>query len=252
MGGSTEIKLVTLNTHGLKGNALYIENIVQLNDIIFLAERWLLDFETFLLDQISSSHVPITQSGQKHESGRPFGGHCFFVKNTLSQNVNILHKDEHILAIEISLGDSQFIIIGIYLPAFQNNSTSLEKYEISLASINSIINQYIHQCEIIIMGDFQSFPNNIYDTHERCHSSRNNFSSTLQHFLVENEFDLLDVTNGTGPNITYHHATLQHSSYIDHIAVSKHSSLNNHGCKVINIVIRKRVSPERRPDASLT
>ena len=63
-------------------------------------------------------------------------------------------------------------------------------------------------------------------------TTRNNLSSPLKLFLQENCLELVDITNGSGPTTTYQHKTLPHSSYIDHIAVLKETSLFITSCLV--------------------
>ena len=82
-----KINLISLNTHGFKGNALYIKNVVKQNDIIFISEHWISKFETFLLEDISTTHSLITHDAQENLSGRPFGGHCFFIRKTISKTM---------------------------------------------------------------------------------------------------------------------------------------------------------------------
>ena len=50
--------------------------------------------------------------------------------------------------------------------------------------------------------------------------------------LTANKLDLIDVVHGSGPTYTYHHNTLPHSSYIDHIAAFSQSSLTFRNCLV--------------------
>ena len=227
------IKVISLNTHGFKGNVVYVNNIVKNNDIIFISEHWISKLELFLLEDISSSHSLIFHEAQKNGTGRPFGGNCFFIRKNLPNDIEIIHDEHNILAIKVKFQNKLYIFIGVYLPACRNDTKSLENYKLSLASIKSILNQYSDEGEIILLGDFQSFPNEIYEHHSRSHESRNSFSPILQTFLIENELILLDVENGFGPNYTYNHATLDHQSYIDHIAVYNHSELCKEQCNIL-------------------
>lgn len=93
---------------------------------------------------------------------------------------------------------------------------------------------YVDESEIVIIGDFQSFPSEIYDNSERNNTTRNPLSIHLKLFLQENLLELVDITNGHGPTITYQHKTLPHCSYIDHIAVLKETTLAVSSCQVHN------------------
>ena len=173
-----------------------------------------------MLEDISSSHTLVFNEAQKNESGRPFAGNCFFVRKTISQNVETLYQDHHILAIKLVTSNESFIFTGIYLPA---SNKSRDEYKIALSSIEGILKQHRHESEVIIFGDFQSFPEQLYDQLPRNNTCRNLFSPLLTQFLLQNELCLIDVTEGNGPSYTYNHAGLDHYSYIDHIAVSKYS-----------------------------
>ena len=94
------------------------------------------------------------------------------------------------------------------------------------------MNNYEDEGEVLIIGDFQSFPSLTYDNHPRNKPKRNEYSNILSDFLIFNEMQLFDVENGRGPLTTYKHKTLPNSSYIDHIAFNKHSSITPTNCIV--------------------
>ena len=177
------------------------------------------------MEDISSSHSLIFHEAQKNGTGRPFGENCFFIRKNLPNDIEIIHDEHNILAIKVKVKINCISLLAFISPACRNDTKSVENYKLSLASIKSILNQCSDEGEIILLGDFQSFPNEIFEHHSRSHESCNSFSPILQTFIIENELILLDVENGFGPNYTYNHATLDHQSYIDHIAVYNHSEL---------------------------
>ena len=59
---------------------------------------------------------------------------------------------------------TKFFIIGTYLSSSNNNQTSLEEYHSELDIIKGIINSFEDKGEIIIVGNFQSFPQKKYMT----------------------------------------------------------------------------------------
>ena len=80
------------------------------------------------------------------------------------------------------------------------------------------------------MGDFQCFPSlPINQTRE---SNTNSLSKHLTNFSTENDLHPIDITEGTGPIHTYHHLSMQNSSYIDHIMISSTLMDHNHISKV--------------------
>nr|XP_047144829.1 uncharacterized protein LOC124818292 [Hydra vulgaris] len=208
-----------LRGRSLKSNSCYISTIINSFDIIFLSEHRLSNVERFILYDLSApTHQIFFHSAEKKEYGRPFGGNAFLVCKNLLLSLHVIHEDEHILAIKGSYGNSVFIFIGVYLTSCRNTSESLKQYLSQLSVIASIINTYEDEEECITAGDFQLFPENIYDTEVRNNQTRNNFSRHLSNFLETNELSFLDIISGTGPTYTYKHKTLNNSSYIDHIA----------------------------------
>ena len=122
------------------------------------------------------------------------------------------------------------ILIGVYLTACRNTVESSNNYSCQLTILSGLLEQYSDEAEFIFCGDFQAFPTLIYDTETRNHPTRNCFSPYLASFLSTNELELIDVVSGAGPNFTYHHVSLNHKSYIDHVAVLKNSTLDIISC----------------------
>ncbi|XP_065643112.1 uncharacterized protein LOC136074699 [Hydra vulgaris] len=148
------------------------------------------------------------------------------------QNVIILYEDDHILAINLVKNNTSIVIIGTYLTSSRNNRTSLDEYTNQLDIIKGLVNNYEGVGEVIVFGDFQSFPLEIYNLLERSSPTKNNYSAALSEFIKSSEFELVDVIKGSGPKITYQHNTLPNASYIDHIAISKNTSLRYYNCFV--------------------
>ena len=84
----------------------------------------------------------------------------------------------------------------------------------------------------ILLGDLQTFPDTIYDHHCRNNVKRNPLSKLLQLFLKQNNLNLYDVTDGTGPTVTHKHKTLPNSSYIDHIVMCMDSPPSFANCEI--------------------
>jgi hypothetical protein len=49
-----EVKICSLNTHGIKGNLVYVEKMCIENDILFISEHWLHNNEQIILDSIAT------------------------------------------------------------------------------------------------------------------------------------------------------------------------------------------------------
>ena len=225
--------ILSFNCQGFKSNSAFTLSLALKNDVVFLCEHWLSTAEKSLItDQMNKSHSLYFHEAQKHERGRPYRGNAFLIRKNIFGNVNTIYKDDHIFVIKLNQHYTNIFIIGIYLISSQNNQTSVEEYQQQLNILTSLIESFSDEGEIIIVGDFQSFPQFIYDSHERNNPKRNNFSSLLTNFIQSNNLILHDVINGFGPTITYQHLNLPNSSYIDHIAIFEHSNLELTNCTV--------------------
>ncbi|XP_065675632.1 uncharacterized protein LOC136091848 [Hydra vulgaris] len=230
---NTILTLCAFNCQSFKSNSYYISKLLKYFDIIFISEHWLLNIESFLLDNVALlTHNVIFHAAEKNTHGRPYGGNAFFIKKGMS-SFHIIHEDENILAIKGTINKRHLIFIGVYLSCCRNNNESYDKYSSQLHTITSIMNNYEDEAECIISGDFQSFPYKIYDLEFRNNKTRNNLSKHLTNFIKSNELVFVDIVNGAGPTYTYQHKTLLNSSYIDHIASSKNTELCFTNCQVI-------------------
>nr|XP_047127737.1 uncharacterized protein LOC124808603 [Hydra vulgaris] len=164
-------------------------------------------------------------AAEKKAFGRPFGGNAFIIKKDVLLSPHIIYEDDNILAIKGKNKCYNLVFIGIYLTSCRNNEESLSKYKQQLNLITSIIKNYEDVSECIIAGDFQSYPETLYDSEIRNNKKRNKFSNQLTNFIKSNKLSFIDIISGAGPTYTYQHKTLSNSSYINHIAALKESSL---------------------------
>ena len=226
------VNVIALNTHGLKSNVPYVKSILMSNDIIFISEHWLSNAEKPVIkDLISKNHKLHFNPAEKKGTGRPFGGTCFVVNKEKVGNTTVVHEDQHILAIKSTINNRPHIYIGLYLTCF-HGSASVNEYQEELDTLSSLIKLHSDECEIVMIGDLQTFPAELYDQSPRNNIKRNALSKPLQVFLRKHELDLYDVTDGVGPTITYQHKTLPHSSYIDHIIMSSNNPIPYETCQV--------------------
>ena len=229
------INITSLNTQGLKSNIDYVSSMLKTNDILFICEHWLSNAEKIILKNISEkTHRLYFTPAEKAPAGRPFGGNCFLIRNQFADDIKIMHEDSNILAIQISSNDLNLIIIGLYLTCYHDNK-SVEKYSDQLNTVSALIEMYMDESEVIIIGDYQTFPSVIYDTMERNSPKRNPLSPLLRSFLEENNLELFDVTYGRGPTFTYQHKTLKNQSYLDHVALFKDTNTKIKTCTVYQL-----------------
>ena len=186
----------------------------------------------YILDDLAQhSHNLFFSSANKGLSGRSFGGNCLLISKHCSSSSQIVHDDDHILAVKTILNGAPLLIIGVYLTCYHDKQSTTDFVD-QLNILSCILKSNAGDFEPIIIGDFQTFPADIYDTMQRMNLKRNPLSQHLKNFLRGNNMKLYDVTDGTGPTVTYRHATLPNSSYIDHIAVQLETSLKFQECVV--------------------
>ena len=225
-----DIRITSINTQGLKSNTEYITSLLNTNDIIFVCEHWLSNAEKTIVNNLTFRHALYFTPAEKGPTGRPFGGNCFLVSKEFT-NVKILHEDSNILTIQLTANNMNMIIIGVYLTCYHDRST-IEKYSTQLNTLSAIINMYMDEGEIMIVGDYQTFPSIIYDNASRNSLKRNPLSPLLHSFIEEHNLELIDVTRGTGPTYTYQHKTLPNQSYVDHVSVLRETSLTISSCTI--------------------
>ena len=226
-----KLNIVGFNTQGLKSNISYISSLIKEFNIVFICEHWLSKAEKFVLeDMCKESHTLLFNTAEKSPSGRPFQGNCFLVDRILAPHIEIIHKDARVFAFKLCSASFPLLVIGTYLTSYHNKA-SLEEYNEQLNLMATLIRMN-SECEPIIIGDFQSFPDGLYDGLDRNNCKRNPLSKRLSDFIQNNMLELVDVTRGHGPTTTYQHLTLMNSSYIDHIAMRLDSDLMVSECKV--------------------
>ena len=211
--------------------------------------------EKHLIEEIiKPTHELYFTPAEKNACGRPFRGNCFLINHTMASYTEIVHEDSHMLVVKITSTATPLLIIGIYLTSF-HDAKSVEEYNEQLNLITSIIRMN-DDCDPMIIGDFQSFPDKIYDMVARNNTKRNPLSKSLSNFITCNNLELVDVTKGNGPTVTYQHPTLKNTSYIDHIALRVDTDISILTCNVhtlneYNISDHTPVSITLQPDPSL-
>ena len=79
------IKIFSLNTHGIKGNLVYVEKHCMESDIVFISEHWLNNSEQNIIEATSSDKKIFFHSAMDdaQRNGRPFGGFCWIINSDI-------------------------------------------------------------------------------------------------------------------------------------------------------------------------
>ena len=97
------IKVIGLNTQGLKSNIPYVENLISDYDVIFISEHWLSNAEKSVIENtiIPPQWKLHFSPADKQPMGRPYGGNCFIVNTAKVGKTTVIHEGSNILAIKL-------------------------------------------------------------------------------------------------------------------------------------------------------
>ena len=206
-----KLKVSSLNTHGVRGNLIYINKLCNENDIVFICEHWLQQSEEILLESISNKKQIIFNSSMEEgqRKGRPFGGLCWFIDDKL-KIISYEFISNFISIIKILIDGNALNIIGVY--CIYNNNTSDHKkiFENQISVIESLCNQYNDEkVDYILVGDFNADP------------IRRKYScdKMLNEIINDNELISTIVKDNNIHHFTY--SNENSNSIIDHILIPK-------------------------------
>ena len=104
------VKIISLNTNGMKSNATYINELIEENDIVLFLETWHEKLDEF--DKILYKNFKIKKytklATRVFKTGRASGGMVFVVKESLESSCNFYNDRIGILTI------GNTVIIGVY------------------------------------------------------------------------------------------------------------------------------------------
>ena len=160
-------------------------------------------------------------SGKGILRGRPFGGVGILVNKRHAKFVKCLCKEERFIIILIY----NIIIINVYLPVNTDNDIYSVCLLDILTSLSNTIGQY-PDSKVIITGDFN------------CNIVDNSIGSTLiRQFMLEYKLLCCDSFCTSDISYTYHHATLDSRSYIDHFLISDYMEKDILSCDIVDSAV---------------
>jgi hypothetical protein len=177
-------------------------------DILFISETWLLDSELFLFKNFNDNFILFHKSDMlfKPLHGRPYGGRLWFIKKNKFKNLSVEFYNERISVLTFNRFNMSFVLIGVYLPYFNNSNPNLFEFESSLILINELSDSFIKKnYTVILLSDFN------------CDLFRNNkFDSILNSFITQNNIQIID---NSFLNSDYTFSNSIYSCFIDHILI---------------------------------
>jgi hypothetical protein len=159
------LKVCTINSHGLKGNILYINYLVNSYDVIFINEHWLTFKDKFIIENLCKEKQLFFQeaSSSRGNRGRPSGGLAWIT----NKNINVISQEffsNNLSQITLEHNSLKFMFFGVY--AFFNKTDNF----VEQANLFGQCKQAVEEgrglnYNIFILGDFNSDPyrNNNFD-----------------------------------------------------------------------------------------
>jgi hypothetical protein len=215
-----EIKICSLNSHGIKGNLAYVEKLSSENDIVFISEHWLYNNEQIFFDSITKNRKVFFYSAMDdtHRIGRPFGGLCWLINNNF-EIISYEFISSHLSVIKIKIGNRILAIIGVYCIYNNNTSEHIIIYENQLAIISGICEQLNDEnLDYVLLGDFNADP----------YRNKYVFDKRLNEFITNN--NLINCLSIKTHQFTYSNAIS--NSCIDHIFMNHSLNIVNKSCQI--------------------
>ena len=153
----SKLKVVSFNCNGFKANHQYIVSLTQSFDVIFLCETWLLESEKQLLHNFKSDFSIYFTPGNKHDSGRPYGGNALFVRNSLVRRINLILQEDFATIVKVDTNSLSLLLTGVYLKS-SNSENYKNLYQNQIDTISGTLSHFEECCEFVIIGDFQCCP----------------------------------------------------------------------------------------------
>ena len=224
----TYLRIASYNMDGFNIGMPYLMDLLKQNDIIVFQEHWLKDRK---LSNICESFDSVCKPAMEHVAtrevlvGRPFGGNSDFMEEKLSnvkifkmQNCAVSCGDSRCVAISVQFDNCVVYIFNVYLLCLHKMSDEEEMQIVECMgfideTVQSIFDCGYNRISVIILGDF----NASYDA-----INNNGRLTCLRMLLQDLDMVCCDDLNLSGVNNTYKHKSLNHSSCIDHVFVSRY------------------------------
>jgi len=212
---SNMLSIVSVNMHGFNSNWLYLKELCNNHDIIFVQEHWLMESQLHYLEQIHKDfHVYSLSSmnskcGEGIVTGRPFGGIAVMWRASLSSFVSLCSSDNdgRVISVKVSYRGSTMLLFGCYFPYNDQSSMYANAVNNVLGYIESVIESHSNSY-ICITGDFNF----------ECHNANVGYK-VFKDFTEEYGLLCCDYLESSAVGHTYHHDSLGQRSWLDHMFI---------------------------------
>lgn len=205
------IKVCSFNCNSLKNSITEVRELCDINDIIFLQETWLSNFELFMLNKIHDNFlglgVSAFDSSSALLSGRPFGGVAILWRKSLQCNAKVKIISERIMQVDIFTHIGVVSLLNVYLPTDYRDYESRDQFCMCLGQL---------ACTIDVISSQTNYFGIIGDCNANANGSA--FFIELTEFCVEYGLILSDVQflGSNSSTCTYISASHGTSSWLDH------------------------------------
>lgn len=202
---TNKLNICSYNLFGFNRGKSFLSDLCMNYDIIFLQEHWFQPDECATLNMFNDDFFAFTESAMNLKvetgiiKGRPFGGVSIMIRKHLSSNLQCLLRTERCIVLKIG----KLLLVNIYLPPVGGVMYSEIVSDVLNLASSAIGEQNCNY--VIIGGDF-----NVDFSHESAGSK------LVAEFMLDNKLLSCDNLMQQNYKYTYHHVTLNNSSFIDH------------------------------------
>lgn len=207
------IKFASYNMYGFSNGYSMLSHLCQQCDVILIQEHWLQTSELQKLGSVDYNFAYLAVSSMDDKIsrgimyGRPFGGTGILWRKNLGINVKLIHKDNNGRSVTVSISD-KIMVTCVYFPC---QSSSID-YVVELSNICATVEGVIKahpNCVHLIAGDMNF----------ECKASNVGYN-VFNSMVVDNNLVCMD-SYDDNCGYTYFHESLGHTSWLDHVFVSK-------------------------------
>lgn len=137
------LKVVSFNCQNVKSSVTEVIELCKRNDIIFLQETWLMNFDLCMLGQISNEFyakgISAMDTAKGIINGRPHGGlACLWRKSLGSKCKTMIYDNEdRIMGLELNVETGKVLFLNVYMPFCK--SDNFDEFNVYINKINNLI-----------------------------------------------------------------------------------------------------------------
>ena len=137
------LRCCSYNCRGWNSGELFLNDIIDSHDLIFLQEHWLIDNQLHKINNFHQDFLSVSVSamnGALLHAGRPFGGCSIIYRKSLSSSITPLSTaSDRFCAIKVcDSSNCHFLLCSVYLPN-EYHPSSYTDYLNKLGELHGLI-----------------------------------------------------------------------------------------------------------------